>query len=129
MTLQELIRFILVGWPSTQGNTSGNIHSFWNYRDKLSIIDGIVLKGTCIIVPEILRPQIIKPLHYASEHRPFRELVSDAGVNFTSDKFQEFCTMLDIKCKISSSYHHSSNRPGGELYQVSQTNIQEMLTE
>ena len=42
-----------------------NIHSFWNYRDELSIIDGIVLKGTCIIVPERLRPQILKQLHYA----------------------------------------------------------------
>ena len=59
-TLQELIQFILAGWPLTWGDTSENIHSFWNYRDELSIIDGIVLKGACIIVPEILRPQILK---------------------------------------------------------------------
>ena len=51
-TLQELIQFILAGWPSTQDDTPESIHSFWNYRDELSIIDGIVLKGTCIIVPE-----------------------------------------------------------------------------
>ena len=201
-----------MGWSSTQSDTPVNIHSFWNYRDKLSIIDGIVLKGTCIIVPEILRPQILEQLNYAhlgidkthnmakstvywpnihtdietmvkscttcqemlptkpanpliphpipistwytlgaedfyldkkiylcvvdyhskfplvkvlpdtsahslkeafkdiiSEHRFFWELVSDAGVNLTSDEFQKICTMLDIKCKITYSYHHSSN--------------------
>ena len=37
-----------------------------------------------------------------SEHGIFRELVSDAGTNFTSDDFQKFCKMLDIKCKITS---------------------------
>ena len=42
------------------------------------------------------------------EHRLFRELVNDAGVNFISDEFQKFCTMLDIKYKITSSYHHSN---------------------
>ena len=35
--------------------------------------------------------------------------MSDAGTNFTSDEFQTFCRKLDIKSKITSSYHHSSN--------------------
>ena len=207
-----MIQFILAGWPSTQGDTPENIHSLWNYRDKLSIIDGISLKGTHIIVPEIPRPQILKQLHYAhlgvdkthnvtkltvfwssihteienmvrscttyqemlprkptdpliphpipistwytlgahifylnkkiyscivdyhskfplvkelpdnsvhslkeafkdiiSEHRISRELVIDGGTNFTPDEFQKFCKMLDIKSKITSSYHHCSN--------------------
>ena len=44
-----------------------------------------------------------------SEYGFFRELVSDAGTNFTLDEFQTFCRKLDIKSKITSRYHHSSN--------------------
>ena len=44
-----------------------------------------------------------------SEYGFFTELVSDAGTNVMSDKFQTFCRKLDIKSKITSSYHHSSN--------------------
>ena len=39
----------------------------------------------------------------------FRELVSDAGMNFTSDEFQKFRKMQDIKSKMISSYQHGSN--------------------
>ena len=49
--LQELIRFIMARWLSTQGDTPDIIHAFWNYRDELSIVGGIVLKGTRIIIP------------------------------------------------------------------------------
>ena len=49
--LQELIRFIMAGWPSARGDTPDIIHAFWNYRDELSIVDGIVLKGIRIIIP------------------------------------------------------------------------------
>ena len=44
-----------------------------------------------------------------SEYGFFKELVSDTDTNFTSDDFQTFCRKLDIKSKITSSYHHSSN--------------------
>ena len=64
-TLQELIRFIMAGWPSTQDDTPDIIHAFWNYRDELSIVDGIVLKGARIIIPTKLQPQILELLHYA----------------------------------------------------------------
>ena len=50
-TLGELIRYIMAGWPSTRGDIPDIIHDFWNYRDKLSTVDGIVLKGTRIIIP------------------------------------------------------------------------------
>ena len=53
-----------------------------------------------------------------SEHRLFRELVSEAGANFISDELQKFCTMLDIKCKITSSYHHSSNGQVGNFIKL-----------
>ena len=35
--------------------------------------------------------------------------MSDAGDNFISEKLKNFCSSLNIKQAVSSSYHHQSN--------------------
>ena len=37
-------------------------------------------------------------------------LMSDAGSNFISEQFKNFCNSLNIKQAVLSSYHHQSNR-------------------
>ena len=36
---------------------------FWGYRDELSILDGLVLKGTRIIVPRVCHEEVLAKLH------------------------------------------------------------------
>ena len=36
--------------------------SFWNFREKLSIIDGIVVKGNCIVIPTKFQPELLSLL-------------------------------------------------------------------
>ena len=38
-----------------------------------------------------------------------KKIISDAGTNYTSREFQEFCVRNNIEHKTSSSYHHSAN--------------------
>ena len=38
-----------------------------------------------------------------------KKIVSDAGTNFTSGKFRQFCRQLNIEWAITSSCHHQSN--------------------
>ena len=42
---------------------------------------------------------------YGIPHR----LMSDAGTNFISEKFQRFCSRLNIKHAVLSMYHHQTN--------------------
>ena len=37
------------------------------------------------------------------------KIMSDAGTNFISEKFQQFCKRVNIEQAISSLYHHQSN--------------------
>ena len=37
------------------------------------------------------------------------KLMSDAGTNFISDKFHQFCKLANIEQATSSPYHHQSN--------------------
>ena len=38
-----------------------------------------------------------------------REFISDAGTNFTSEMFIQFCRQMNREKAITSSYHHQSN--------------------
>ena len=53
----------MTGWPETRNQCPSEIHGFWNYRDELSVHDGIILKGTRTIIPEALQPRVLKLIH------------------------------------------------------------------
>ena len=42
---------------------SFTITCYWNYRDKLSTVDGIVVKGNHIIIPTKYQPELLSLLH------------------------------------------------------------------
>ena len=44
-------------------------------------------------------------VEYGIPHR----LMSDAGINFVSEKIRSFCSRLNIEQAVSSAYHHQSN--------------------
>ena len=48
LMLKELI---IQGWPKDIKQCPLPIRPFWNFRDELSIIDGIVVKGSRIAIP------------------------------------------------------------------------------
>ena len=42
--LQQLKKFIIAGWPHTKDELHTNIRPYWPHRDKLTVIDGVILK-------------------------------------------------------------------------------------
>ena len=54
-TMQALKHQIIKGWPFIRSECSSNLQNYWNYRDELSVLDGLVLKGTCIINPRVMQ--------------------------------------------------------------------------
>ena len=61
--MQALKHQIIKGWPHIRSECGNNLQDFWNYRDELSVLDGLVLKGTHIVVPESCRDEILDQLH------------------------------------------------------------------
>ena len=61
--LQHLKSIIITGWQSTKDELHSNIRPYWSYRDDLAVIDGVVMKGRCIIVPAELKQQVLDQLH------------------------------------------------------------------
>ena len=56
MTLEDehlsvLAELLLFGWPSKKTEDKRNCNPYWSFRGKITIIDGIALKGRRIIIP------------------------------------------------------------------------------
>ena len=54
---------MIKSWPNDRGKCPKNLLEYWNYRDELSILNGLVLKGTRIIVPTQCRDELLEKLH------------------------------------------------------------------
>ena len=51
------------GWPDERQDCQPNIKEYWNFRDELKIIDGIIFKGKKILVPTAPRPAMLEKVH------------------------------------------------------------------
>ena len=60
LMLKELI---IQGWPKDIKQFPIPIRLFWNFRDELFLIDGIVVKGNRIVIPRKFQPDLLSLLH------------------------------------------------------------------
>lgn len=61
--LQTLKTTVLVGWPEQKSQVPIPIREYWNYRDEISLHNGILFKCQRIIIPQVIRPEIIARSH------------------------------------------------------------------
>ena len=62
-TLAILKYTIQKGWPNTIKELPSEIQPYWTFREELTIEDGLILKGTRIVVPSIKQEEILKLIH------------------------------------------------------------------
>ena len=55
--LQQLKSLIITGWLDSKDELHVDLRPYWSYRDELVVIDGIILKGRCLIISNSLRQQ------------------------------------------------------------------------
>ena len=61
--LASLKSQIIKGWPDKRDECPTSLKEYWNYRDELSILDGLVLKGMRIIIPKHCQNELLEKLH------------------------------------------------------------------
>ena len=47
------------GWPDYHGDVPEMVQPYFNYRDELVIFDGLIFKGKRLLIPLVLRPEIL----------------------------------------------------------------------
>ena len=61
--LQCLKHIIIKGWLSTKDQLHIDLRPCWFYKDDLAVIDGLIMKGRNIIIPQDLKQQVLDQLH------------------------------------------------------------------
>ena len=62
-TLNLLRHYIHMGWPVDRRMLPCKIHTFWNYREDLSMENGLITKGARLIIPSTLRRKVLEQIH------------------------------------------------------------------
>ena len=63
--LQLLTPLILSGFPAECHTLPDAVQPYWQYWDRLSIIDGVIMMDSRMVVPICLRANILNTLHAA----------------------------------------------------------------
>ena len=61
--LIQLKDCIIDGFPKSKHECTELMHDFYDYRESLSIINGLILKDKCIVIPTSLRDDAMSTLH------------------------------------------------------------------
>ena len=51
------------GWPNSKSQLDNEIRCYWDYRDELSLHDGLITKGAKLVVPLVLVKEMINKIH------------------------------------------------------------------
>ena len=62
-TSKALKALIINGWPSVKNKLSQNTEPYFNFRDELSVQNGVIFKGTRCVIPISMRNSIKDKLH------------------------------------------------------------------
>ena len=64
-TSQVVMDYVLKGWPTEKEQVDELAREYWNYREELSVEDGLLFKSDRIVVPRALRAEVLDEIHGA----------------------------------------------------------------
>ena len=106
--LTILKHIIHQGWPKTIKEVLKDVQKYWTFHEELTIEDGLILKGTRIIIPDKKREEILKLIHKGHLglnkcKMRAKETVSWPGIN-------EQLEQLILNCQLCLKYSRSKNK-------------------
>ena len=57
------MEYVIQRWPQNKNQLLQDIRTYWMFRDDMAVINGVVIKGRCIVIPKALQQQVLKQLH------------------------------------------------------------------
>ena len=62
MILVKLAKVIQTGWPDQCAEIDPDLYAYWIHRQNLSIVGGVIMNGTRIVLPQSLQEEYLKCL-------------------------------------------------------------------
>ena len=58
--LQTLKHYIQDGFPENKADCAESVQDYFNFREELAVIDGLIVKGHCVIIPSALQNEALR---------------------------------------------------------------------
>ena len=130
-SLTTLKTIITSGWPQSKSSLPMSVAPYFDYRDELTIQDGIILRGERIVIPHKARAEMKKKIHAGhmginSCLRRAREVIFWPGMSSEIRQLIESCdicaTFADRQSPETLSLHPVPERPwdkvGTDLFTI-----------
>lgn len=114
-TLTKLTKLILSGWPEHKHDLAEDLHPYWCFRDELAVLDGLVMKGSRVIVPAALRSETLNKLH--DGHQGLTATLQRARRTVYWPKLQDDISEVIQKCQ--ECQRHAKKKPVTSEKQIS----------
>ena len=62
-TLSLVMQYVLDGWPGNANECAEPAQHYFTYREELTIVDGLLVKGSRIVIPTDMRHDCLEMLH------------------------------------------------------------------
>ena len=108
-TLQLVSDYIRNGWPTSMQDLTPGVEDYWCFRDELTILDGLVMKGNRVIIPSVMRMETLNRLHDA--HQGITSTLQRARRTVYWPKMQYDITDLIDRCQECQIYAKKKPRP------------------
>jgi Integrase core domain. len=107
-TLQRVKSFILSGWPEYKNSVPKVVLPFYSLRNELHVINGIIFKGSCIVLPKSMQAEMLKSMH--SSHMGYNK-----NKNFVKNVIFWPTMYLDLKnfimnCETCKKFQPSNRK-------------------
>ena len=105
--LQSLKHYISTGWPAKRSQILVSFHSYWNFREELTIESGILMKNSKVLIPGTLRQKYLDQIHQGHQ-----------GIEACRSRAREFVFWVNInsdlkelveKCSLCKSQQNSTS--------------------
>ncbi|XP_064423636.1 uncharacterized protein K02A2.6-like [Latimeria chalumnae] len=106
--LNQLKDIVLNGWPDQRSAVEPSIREYWNYRDEISMNEGLLLKGDKLIVPDSMRKEMLDKLH--SSHFGIEKCRIRAGDILFWPGMNKQIAKIISKCSTCNSYQRSQQK-------------------
>ena len=61
--LQAVLTMVNEGWPETKQEVPVEARVYWTFGEEVATTDGLLFKGTRLVVSKALRPEMLRQIH------------------------------------------------------------------
>lgn len=125
--LSQLKNFLEQGWPKSIKNCPENIKFYYKFKEEISCIDQLIFKGQKLIVPQAMRKEILRKLHYS--HLGYKKCINMANLSFFWPGMRKQIEDMITSCGACQTYQRSQGSEPMKPHDIPRTPWQKVAAD